>query len=154
VAHTAEAVSAARAATARQLRAAAWPRLRERLLAALLAWIPLALIVGYGGGAASGCDHALASCPAWFEPAQTIAIALILGGLVAVPRLAFVLAVGTLVVAAAGAVVAAALALAGIDPPLPRSVVVGVAATLSAIYLAALVVVALNRRLLPWVGRP
>ena len=49
VAHTTEQVNAARAATQRAKRAAAWPSLRERLLIALIAWVPVALLIGYGG---------------------------------------------------------------------------------------------------------
>ena len=52
VAHTTEEVNAARAAAERTKRAAAWPSLRERLLGALIAWVPLALLIGYGGPAA------------------------------------------------------------------------------------------------------
>ena len=40
----------------RRTNAASWPSLKERLLYALMAWIPAGLVIGYGGAAATGCD--------------------------------------------------------------------------------------------------
>ena len=34
----------------------AWPSLKERLLYALLAWIPAAIVIGYSGAVVTGCD--------------------------------------------------------------------------------------------------
>jgi curved DNA-binding protein CbpA len=151
IVHSAEQVSAARAATERARNAAAWPNLRQRLVDALLAWLPLALLIAYAGSAATGCDRAAASCPAWYGPAQTVVIALVLGLLVALPRVAFVGAVASLATLAAGALLVGVLALARQQPPLPPSLAGAGALILAATYLLAVSLVALNRRFLPWV---
>lgn len=151
VAHTAEQVNAARAATQRAIRAATWPTLRERLLYALLAWIPLALVVGYGGAAATGCDRAAVACPAWFGPAQSVAMAIVLGLLVGLPRLAFVGAVATLALTAASVVAVAFLALDRLQPPFSPAVALVGGGFLVAVYVLTLGVVVVNRSKLPWV---
>jgi curved DNA-binding protein CbpA len=153
VAHTTEQVNAARAATQRAIRAATWPTLRERLIYALLAWIPLALLVGYGGTTATGCDHAAVSCPAWFGPAQSVTIAVLLGLLVAMPRIAFVGAVATLATTAASVVIVAFLAIDRLEPPFPSAIVVVGGSILVGVYLLTIAVVGLNRSALPWVAR-
>lgn len=153
VAHTAEQVNAARAATQRAIRAASWPTLRERLLYALLAWIPLALVVGYGGTTATGCDHAAVACPSWFGPAQSVVIALILGALVALPRLAFIGAVATLAMTAASVVVVALLAIQRLEPPFAPAVVLLGGTFLIGVYALTIAVTGLNRAALPWVAQ-
>lgn len=153
VTHTTEQVNAARAATQRAIRAATWPTLRERLLYALLAWIPLALVVGYGGATATGCDHAAVSCPAWFGPAQSVTIAVLLGLLVALPRFAFVGAVATLATTAASVVVVAFLAIDRLEPPFSSTIVTVGGSILVGVYLLTVAVVGLNRAALPWVAR-
>lgn len=151
VAHTTEQVNAARAAADRAKRAAAWPRLRERLLGALIAWVPLALLIAYGGSAAGGCDHFAASCPAWLEPLQTVLIALTLGLLVALPKIAFVAAVASLATLSASIVLVATLALGRFEPPLPSAVATVGFIVLVAVYAVTATVVAVNRSQLPWV---
>jgi curved DNA-binding protein CbpA len=151
VAHSTEQVNAARAATQRAKRAAAWPSLRERLLIALIAWVPLALLIGYGGSAATACDRFAASCPAWYAPLQTVFIAMALGLLVALPRVAYVAAFASLSTLGASIVLVALLALGRIQPPLPEGIAIGGLAVLITVYILTAVVVALNRSQLPWV---
>jgi curved DNA-binding protein CbpA len=151
VAHTAEQVNAARAAADRARRAATWPSLRERLLAALIAWVPLALLIGYGGSAAGGCDHFAANCPTWFAPLQTVLIALTLGLLVALPRIAFIAAVASLATLAASIILVATLAMGRLEPPLPAGVAAVGFIVLVAVYAATALFVAVNRSQLPWV---
>jgi curved DNA-binding protein CbpA len=151
VAHTTEQLNAARAAAERARRAATWPSLRERLLAALIAWVPLALLIGYGGSAAGGCDHFAASCPAWFAPLQTVLIALTLGLLVALPKVAFVAAVASLATLSASIVLVATLAMGRLEPPLPPGVATVGFIVLVAVYAVTAVLVAVNRSQLPWV---
>ena len=154
VARNPEQVNAARAAAERVRRAATWPTLRERLVSALLAWIPLALVAGYGGSTLTGCDQAAVGCPEWFGPAQTVAIAILLGLLVALPRVAFVGAAATLATTATGVVVVAGLALYRLRLPLPPTIALIAGVLIVGTYLGALAFVALNRRMLPWIGRP
>jgi len=151
VAHTTEQVNAARAATQRAKRAAAWPSLRERLLIALIAWVPVALLIGYGGSAATACDRFAASCPVWYAPLQTVFIAIALGLLVALPRVAYVAAFASLSALAASIVLVALMALGRIQPPLPEGIAIGGFAVLVTVYIVTAVVVALNRSQLPWV---
>jgi len=151
VAHTTEQVNAARAAADRARRAATWPSLGERLLAALIAWVPLALLIGYGGAAAGGCDHLAATCPAWFEPLQTVLIALTLGLLVALPRIAFIAAVASLATLSASIIIVATLAMGRLEPPLPAGVAVAGFVVLVAVYAVTAVFVAVNRSQLPWI---
>jgi curved DNA-binding protein CbpA len=151
VAHTSDQVNAARAAANRARRAAAWPSLRERLLIALIAWVPLALVIGYGGSTATGCDRFLANCVAWFAPLQTVLIALTLGLLVAMPRVAFVGAMASLTTLAASIVLVAVLAMGRLEAPLPPWAAIAGFAVLAATYGITAVAVALNRSQLPWV---
>jgi len=152
VAHTTEQVNSARAAAQKAKRAAAWPNLRERLLLALIAWIPLALLIGYGGSAGTGCDRYLVSCPVWFAPLQTVVIALALGLLVALPRISFIAAFASLATLGASIVLVAVFAFARIEPPLPPNMALAGFAVLVVVYVATAVVVALNRSQLPWVA--
>jgi curved DNA-binding protein CbpA len=152
VAHTTEEVNAARAAAQKAKRAAAWPNLRERLLLALIAWVPLALLIGYGGSAGTGCDRYLASCPAWFAPLQTVVIALVLGLLVALPRISFIAAFASLATLGASIILVAVFAFARIQPPLPATMALAGFAVLVVVYVVTAVLVALNRSQLPWVA--
>jgi len=152
VAHSTEQVNAARAAAHKVKSAAAWPNLRERLLLALIAWVPLALLIGYGGSAGTGCDRYLASCPAWFAPLQTVFIALALGLLVALPRISFIAAFASLATLGASIVLVAVFALARIQPPLPADMAVAGFAVLVVVYAVTAGSVALNRSQLPWVS--
>lgn len=102
----------------RRASAATWPTLRERLLYALLAWIPAALVLGYGGTLATGCGDPGDGCPAYLETVQALAIALVLGVLVALPKVAYVGAVSSLGAFLVGLLVFGVMALWGVDTPL------------------------------------
>jgi len=139
----------------RAARSARWPSLGQRMLYALLAWIPLAVLIGYGGAAAAGCDVGGAACPTWFVPAQSVASALALGLLVALPRVAFLGAAGGVGAAAAGIGTVVLLEALGRRPP-PTPALLGAAGLLlAAVYLGVIAFLLLNQRLLPWyVPRP
>lgn len=136
VVHDAESISEIRAAARERALAARWPSLGQRLLYALLAWIPIALLIGYGGAWATGCDRAAVECPPGLATFQTVSIALTLGLLVALPRLAY-----ALTLAAAGVMIGA-LALVvgswvlGLRPPLSPSVLAVSTVLLLVVHLA------------------
>ena len=67
-----------------------WPTLPERLICAGLGWIPLALLVAFGGGAMTGCDAASVGCPAVVPTLQAGALVALAAGLLAFPRVAYV----------------------------------------------------------------
>jgi curved DNA-binding protein CbpA len=104
----------------RRLQAETWPGLAERLLYALLAWLPIAAVIGYGGSLASGCDRVALDCPQYLESVQAILIALSLGLLVALPKLAYVGAMATVGGLLAGAIGVGVTIMLGV--PLPLSV--------------------------------
>jgi hypothetical protein len=121
---------------------------------ALLAWLPIATIIGYGGSIATGCDRAAVTCPAQLELVQSVLITLALGLLVVLPRLAYVAAIATagLIVAAMAIVVGAWFA--GIQPPLPVPALAVVAVVLGIVYLAtASWALADGPRQRPWSAR-
>ncbi|MGH2466550.1 MAG: hypothetical protein ACRDGL_02300, partial [Candidatus Limnocylindrales bacterium] len=102
---------------------APWPSTAERLIYAALAWVPLALLVAFGGGAVSGCAEASVGCPSFVPPLQAAALVLILIGLLAFPRAAY-LATGAgvgMIVAGLGALFVSAafglLATSAADDP-------------------------------------
>ena len=82
---------------------------------------------------------------------QTVLIALTLGLLVALPRIAFVAAVASLATLSASIVLVATLALGRFEPPLPAGVATVGFIVLVAVYAITAVVVAVNRGQLPWV---
>jgi curved DNA-binding protein CbpA len=131
----AESIGQVRAAARREALAARWPSLGQRLLYALLAWLPVALLIGYGGAWATGCDRASVSCPAELAPIQTVAIALALGLLVALPRLAYALAAATAGALLAGMALVFGIWALGLRPPLPSSVLLVSSALLLLVHL-------------------
>lgn len=138
----------------RASRAVRWPTLPERLALALLAWLPVATLVGYGGSLVTGCDRASVGCPAQLELVQSVLITLALGLLVILPRVAYVAAIATagLIVAAMAIVVGAWFA--GIQPPLPVPALAVVAVVLGIVYLAtASWALADGPRQRPWAAR-
>jgi hypothetical protein len=78
-------------------------------------------------------------------------IAMALGLLVALPRVAYVAAFASLSTLGASIVLVAVLALGRIQPPLPEGIAIGGLAVLITVYILTAVVVALNRSQLPWV---
>jgi curved DNA-binding protein CbpA len=136
VAHDAESIGEVRAAARERALGAHWPTLAQRLLYASLAWLPIALVIGHGGAVATGCDRAAVSCPPELATVQTVAIALALGLLVALPRLAYALAMATAGVIAAGVALVAAIWLLGVRPPLTPAVLAVSSVLLLIVHLA------------------
>ena len=153
VARDARSIHRVREQFRRRTSAQAWPSLRERLFYALLAWIPFAILIGYGGSVALGCDRASASlsCPANLETAQAVAIALVLGLLVALPRVAYVGALASIGALLVGLLVVGLMAFSGVRLPLSMEETALVGAALGVSYLAtAVVVLVRDRGSRPW----
>ncbi len=153
VARDARSIHRVREQFRRRVNAQAWPSLRERFFYALLAWIPIAILIGYGGSVALGCDRASASlnCSANLETGQAVAIALVLGLLVALPRIAYVGALASIGALLVGLLVVGLLAFSGVRPPLSMEETALVAAALTAAYLAtATIVLVRDRSSRPW----
>jgi curved DNA-binding protein CbpA len=99
-------------------RAARWPTRFQRVRYALLAWLPLALLIGYGGPAAAGCAPGADDCPALLVPGQAVSAAVLLGVLLLLPRVAYAAAVATsLLVIVLGPLAVAAGWLFGVRAP-------------------------------------
>jgi curved DNA-binding protein CbpA len=117
VARDLQSVSKARENFLKRLRAQHWPSLKERLLYALAAWLPVAVLIGYGGFVGTGCDRGALGCTPQIELVQAVLIGAVLLGLVLVPKIAYFGALGTL-----GIIVSVALAVGALmvlDAPLP-----------------------------------
>jgi hypothetical protein len=95
VAHDAEAIHEVRARVRAEQQAANWPSRFQRLRHAALAWAPLALMVGYGGPVVADCQQVLGDCPSVLVPGQALVAALLLGLLLAAPRIAYAGALAT-----------------------------------------------------------
>lgn len=143
VARDAQRIQRVRDSVRRRALAETWPSIRERMLYALLAWIPVAMLIGYGGATATGCDRAALGCPAYLETVQAVLIALALGGLVALPKVAYVGAMASLGALLIGLAAVGLLAFAGVRPPLSTEITVAFAAALLVAYVvtAALVLI-------------
>jgi hypothetical protein len=144
-----------REAWRRRTNAATWPTLGERLIFALVAWAPIAVVIGVSGASLTGCADRAPACPAYLETAQAIAIALVLGLLVAVPKVAYVGALATVGALFIGLGIVALVALFGVDVPLSdqMSTVVGFALLVGYGASAALVVFR-DRITRPWYAGP
>ena len=145
VAHDANTIHRARRSWQRRTNAATWPSLKERLIYALVAWIPLAILIGYGGATVTGCDG-LNECPSMIETTQALAIALVLGLLVGLPKVAYVgtmAAIGGLLV---GLVIVGVYSLTGVSLPLSIEMTALLAASLAIAYLGSAAFVLLRRR--------
>jgi hypothetical protein len=117
VARDLQSVSKARENFLKRLRAQHWPSLKERLLYALAAWLPVAVLIGYGGFVGTGCDRGALGCTPQIELVQALLIGAVLLGLVLLPKIAYFGALGTL-----GIIVSVALAVGALmvlDAPLP-----------------------------------
>lgn len=151
VARDVEGISEARQQARQRASAAAWPSLSQRLLLALVAWIPLAIAIGYGGAVATGCDRAAISCPSYLEPVQLLLIGLALAVLVALPRVAYVAALATVGLLGGSALIVAGVWLLGLQRPISTFVLAISSALLLVIYLAtATWIVAGRPRRRPW----
>lgn len=154
VARDTQSIAQARAAARDVARSAAWPTLSERLAYAFLAWLPIAILIGYAGSVVTGCDRAAVSCPPQLELVQSVLIAASLAVMVALPRLAYIaaLAAAGLIVAAMAVVLGAWFA--GLRPPLPLPVLAVVGVVLVVVYLAtASWALADGPRRRPWATR-
>lgn len=151
VSRDAQQIHRMRQAFRRRTQAAAWPSLRERLIYALLAWAPAAIAIGYGGASVTGCDRASIGCPAGLETAQAIAIALSLGLLVALPKLAYIGALSTVGSLFVGLLFVGVLAIAGVQPPLSVELTLAVGGVLLVAYAAtAIMTLARDPGTRPW----
>lgn len=134
-------ISRVRARVRAAERAARWPSSFQRLRYAVLAWAPLALLIGYGGPVAAGCEPALADCPDLLLPGQALIGALALVMLLLLPRLAYAGALATTTVALLGGAAVLGAMLAGVRPPQLASLPPWAVLTGSAFLLAAYVLV-------------
>ena len=137
----------------RSLSARKWPSLRDRLLYAVLAWIPAAIVIGYGGATVTGCDAASLACPASLETAQLLLIAAILGVLVAFPKVAYVGALSAAGALVIGLAVIVLMALAGVRTPLSLELTALVGGILLLAYAGTALTV-LIRGDQPWATQP
>ena len=116
-----------------------WPSVGQRLTYALMAWLPFAAAI------------ILASSVRIDEVMQGALMALMLGVLVSVPRLAYVLAVATLGLLVVAAVLIGALAVLGVRLPLSNGFVAAIGGALALGYVATAGMVALGPPgLRPW----
>ncbi|MGI8929349.1 MAG: J domain-containing protein [Candidatus Limnocylindrales bacterium] len=134
-----------RQAWRRRTNAASWPTLRERLLYALLAWIPVALVIGYGGALVTGCALVGIDCPPYLETSQAIAIAIALGVLVALPKVAYVGALAAIGALFVGLAVVALMAVSSVELPLSMELTALLGGALAAGYAATAAVVLIRR---------
>ena len=151
VSRDAQRIHQVRQAWRRRTSAATWPTLRERLLYALLGWIPAALVIGYGGALATGCEGPGNGCPAYLETIQALAIALVLGVLVALPKVAYVAAMSAIGALFVGLVVVGVMAVAGVELPLTMDLTALLGGALAAGYAGTTAIVLLrNPGSKPW----
>ncbi|MEO6350287.1 MAG: J domain-containing protein [Candidatus Limnocylindrales bacterium] len=151
VAYDARRAEHVRQTARRRASAQPWPSLPERLVYALLAWLPVAIIIGYGGAAVTGCDSGGLGCPRYLETAQAISIAVALGLFVALPKVAYVGAWGSAGALLLGVAVVALVAVMGAPVPLDASVVALIGASLLIGYAAAIAFVLVrDRASRPW----
>jgi len=99
-----------------------WPSVPERILLASVGWLPLALLVAYGGGAISGCASASVSCAPYVEPLQVLGMIGLLAVLTLFPRLGYYAAAGGLGLGSGAVALVFAYAAAGIPQPLPEGI--------------------------------
>ena len=119
-----------------------WPSIPQRLVYALVAWVPLAAAI------------ALASSVRIDEVIQGVLIALVLAVFFLIPRAAYVATVATLGLLVVGAMIAAILYLAGMRLPLGEGVAAAIGGSLLLGYVATAGIVILGpSSLRPWVGR-
>lgn len=136
-------------------RAVPWPTLAERLVFATVAWLPLALLIAYGGGAATGCDRAAASCPRLVEPLQLTTMLGALLAFVAIPRAAYIASWGTLTAVVSAFVLVAITGLLRTSAPLSGPLVIVGTAILATTYaLGALWASRDGPTDRPWLRRP
>jgi curved DNA-binding protein CbpA len=156
IARDASTVARVRARFQAEQRAGRWPSRFQRLRYALLAWAPLALLIGYGGPAAAECQPALASCSPMLVPGQALVAGLLLGLLLAAPRLAYAGAQATTALVVGGGVALLGAWLTGLRAPqlaaLPAWALLAGAAALALAYLIVAIWLLSDRGRRPWAG--
>jgi curved DNA-binding protein CbpA len=156
VAHDAETITTVRAMARERDQAAHWPTLSQRLRIAALAWLPIALLVAYGGPVAAGCADAPAGCAQLLTAAQSAIATGTLAALVALPRLAYIGAVASSAIIVSGGTALLGAWLLGVRPPQAASLPGWAILTGAIVLLGAYVVAAAwllgERSRLPWVG--
>lgn len=157
MARDAEQITIVRQQARERQRAARWPSRWQRLRLALLAWLPLALVIGYAGPHVAGCAAGAASaCPEMLPAAQALLAAGALATLLLLPRVAFGGAIASAAVLGAAGATTLGGWLLGIRPPqaasLPAWAIGGAALVLVAAYLVVGTWLLSDRRRLPWVG--
>ena len=148
VARDPEQVAYVRHAYERRTRALAWPSLRQRLLYALIAWLPLALLVGYGYTQYTGCGPLFTECSQSPEPALLVAIGLLLVFLVALPKIAYAGAMGTLAMLLVAAVATGLLVYMRAPLPPATAALIVLVIVMGIAYVAMMLIVALRGG--PW----
>ncbi|MGI8704040.1 MAG: hypothetical protein ACR2JZ_05965 [Candidatus Limnocylindrales bacterium] len=132
-----------------------WPALSERILFATAGWLPLAVLIAYGGGAVTGCDRAAVGCPPELEILQSVVMAILLAGLLTIPRIGYYAAMGSASLAFAAMIVVLAYGVGGVPQPLPAELSVAALTSWIAAYLFGAWAASRDwpfRR--PWLGRP
>ncbi len=135
----------------RQVRARAWPSLRERLLYALVAWLPIMALIGYGAAFATGCDRDALGCTPLFESGQALLSAAALGLLAVLPRVAYVGALATVGLLLAAGLSVGAITVWGVGLPLTGAATAALGVVLLLAYAASAAAVLLrNPASRPW----
>ncbi len=130
---------------------APFPTLPERAILAALAWIPIAIVIAYVGGALTGCGRAAAGCSPAAEPLQALLAAATFAAFLAMPRISWFAAVGSVATLASGLAILFALAAIGVDLAIAGA---AFAAVSFAIYALAVVAATRDRPLpRPWLMR-
>jgi curved DNA-binding protein CbpA len=138
----------------RRTNATTWPTLGERLLYATVAWAPIAIVIGFGATALTGCGSD-GICPPYFQTAQAISIALALGLLVALPKIAYAGAFASIGALFFGLGIVALMALFGVDVPLSYEMSALLVIALVLGYIASIGIVLLRpARTRPWYAGP
>ena len=128
-----------------------FPTLPERAILAALAWIPIAIVIAYVGGALTGCGRAAAGCSPVAEPLQALLAAATFAAFLAMPRISWFAAVGSVATLASGLAILFALAAVGVDLAIAGTAFVGVS---FGIYALAVLAATRDRPLpRPWLMR-
>jgi len=140
IARDVHSVGRAREQFLKRLRAQNWPSLKERLLYALVAWLPIAVLIAYGGTVGAGCDRGALGCAPEIELVQAGLIGLILLSLVLLPKLAYLGAIGTLGMLVAAAASVTVIAFVDVPRPLTLELVIIVGVVMLLAYLASIAI--------------
>ncbi len=135
----------------RRVRAMGWPTLRQRLVYALVAWLPLAIVTSFGAFTTANCGLAGVDCPAALEVGLLGFVGLLLLLLVALPKIAYAAATGTVAMLVAAVVTVGVLAFMRAPLPPATAALIVVGAVMAVTYVAATLVAGLRG---PWRAEP